>query len=178
MSHIVRGTPRMSDQLPQPPVSAPRKAWYMKWWVWLIAAAVVFGGISAIINPPKTTQPADSAAQPSQTIAAEPTASETPTASAPLDLESFLTTSGVAFKSARIDASKAWIYVPTETTSEQAQQIANNAMLYICDQAKQAGKSFPAANRVEVTDGVSVSSPGYKAADHPSGFVTDEVCKG
>lgn len=166
----------MSEQSSQPSAFAPRNPWYMKWWVWLIAAAVVFGGISAIINPPQKSQPTPGAVQPTPTVPSVPTASKTPAAPAPLDLESFLTTSGVTFKSARIGAAKAWIYVPTGTNSEQAQQIANGAMLYICDQAKKAGDGFPAANRVEVSDGVSISTPGYNAADHSSGFATDEIC--
>ena len=167
----------MSEQSPQPPASAPRKAWYMKWWVWLVAAAVVVGGVSAVINPSGDGNP-PGASQPTQNVPAEPTASETPAQPAPLDLEAFLTGSGVAFDSARISARKAWIYVPTETTNEQAQQIANDAMLYICDHAAQAGDASPAANRAEVSDSVSIYSPDYNAADHPSGFATDEVCQG
>jgi hypothetical protein len=68
--------------------------------------------------------------------------------------------------------------VPTETTNEQAQQIANGAMLYICEHATQAGDSSPSANRVEVSDGVSPTSPDYNAADHPSGFAAQDVCEG
>ena len=167
----------MSEQSPQPPASAPRKAWYMKWWVWLIAAAVVVGGVNAVNNPSSDGDPSG-APQSTQDVPAQPTTSETPAQSAPLDLEAFLTRSGVAFDSARISARKAWIYVPTETTNEQAQQIANEAMLYICDHATQAGDSSPAANRVEVSDNVSIYAPNYNAAEHPSGFATDEVCQG
>lgn len=159
----------MSEQSPQPPASAPRKAWYMKWWVWLVAAVVVIGGVGALVNPAGSDAPSG-ASQPTQDV---PTESPTET---PLDLEAFLTESGVAFDSAELSAGKAWIYVPTATTNEQAQQIANDAMHYICDYATRAGDKYPAANRVEVGDGVSINTPGYKAADHPSGFATDEVC--
>ncbi|KXC06434.1 hypothetical protein [Microbacterium hominis] len=164
----------MSDQS-QPPASATGKAWYLKWWVWLIAAAVVIGGIGALVNPEgnETSAPAP---EPSQNT--PPTEAETPTDVAPLDLEAFLTESGVAFESAEMSARKAYIYVPTETTNEQAQQIANDTMLHICDHAVQAGDSAPAANRVEVSDGVSPATPGYNANEHPSGFATDELCEG
>lgn len=162
----------MSEQSPQPPASAPKKAWYTKWWVWLIAAALVAGSISALINPNGDAKPS-AAPQSTQTAPAE-----TPPQPDPLDLERFLTESGVAFDSTSLSARKAYIYVPTETTNEQAQQIANDAMLYICDHATQSGDSSPAASRVEVSDGVSASTPGYSAAEHPSGFATEEVCKG
>ena len=66
----------------------------------------------------------------------------------------------------------------TEFVRGQAQQIAENAMLYLCDHATQAGDNFPAANRVEVSDSVSIHSEGYSAAEHPSGFATDDVCQG
>jgi hypothetical protein len=167
----------MSEQSPQPPATAPRKAWYMKWWVWLVAAAIVVGGVNAVINPSGDENPSG-ASQPTQDVPAVPTASEIPAQAAPLDLNAFLTSSGVAFDSARISARKAWIYVPTETTDEEAQQIAHDAMHFICDDAKQAGDKFPAANRVEVSDSVSINSPNYNAADHPSGFATEEICEG
>jgi len=164
----------MSEQSSPPPAAS--NPWYLKWWVWLIAAFLVAGGISAIVNPNGTnTTPA--VAEPTQDAPTESAVSETPAEVAPLDLEAFLTQSGVTFDSAEISARKAYIYVPTETTNEQAQQIANDAMLYLCDYATQAGDSFPAANRVEVSDGVSPVSEGYHAADHPSGFATDELCK-
>ncbi|OAN29007.1 hypothetical protein A4X17_05315 [Plantibacter sp. H53] len=111
-------------------------------------------------------------------LPATPTASETPAQVAPLDLEAFLTASGAEFESARLSARKAYIYVPTETTNEQAQMIATTAMLYICDHAVQAGEKFPVVNRVEVSDSVSPTSPDYNAAEHPSGFATDAVCAG
>lgn len=166
----------MPEQSPQPS-TAPNKAWYLKWWVWLIAVVVVIGGISAIVNP-KGDGNSSGAAQPTQTAPTDPVASETPAEAAPLDLEAFLTESGVAFESAKISARKAYIYVPTETTNQQAQQIAENAMLYLCDHATQAGDNLPAANRVEVSDSVSIHSEGYSAAEHPSGFATDDVCQG
>lgn len=164
----------MSEQSPQPS-AAPTKAWHMKWWVWLIAALLITGSVSALINPSGDAGPS-TAPEPTQTTPAEPTASEAPAVPAPLDLEAFLTESGVTFESAHFSARKALIYVPTEATNEQAQQIANDAMLYICDHAAQAGDKFPAANRVEVADGVSATTPGYSAAEHPSGFATEEVC--
>lgn len=165
----------MSEQSPQSPTSASRKPWYMKWWVWAVAAAVVVGGVNAVINP---TGDGGTSGVPQPTQTAEPTASEIPASPAPLDLEAFLTESGVAFESARMFARKAVIYVPTETTNEQAQQIATDAMLYICDHAVRADDKFPAANRVEVSDDVSPASPDYDAADHPSGFANDEACQG
>ncbi|WP_456286233.1 hypothetical protein M1D46_00450 [Microbacterium sp. JZ70] len=165
----------MSEQSSPPPAAS--KPWYLKWWVWLIAVFLVVGGISAIVNPNGTsTTPA--VAEPTQDAPTEPTASETPAEVAPLDLEAFLAESGVTFESATISAGKAYIYVPTETTNEQAQQIANDAMLYLCDHAAQAGDSYPAANRVEVSDSVSIYSEGYHAAEHPSGFATDDICQG
>lgn len=167
----------MPEQSPQPLASATRKAWYLKWWIWLIGAAVVVGGVSAVINPPRTSQPTQSAAQPTQGPA-QPSTSEAPAQPTPLDLEAFLTKSDVAFDGATLSARKALIYVPTKTSNEKAQQIANDAMLYICDHATQVGDGFPAANRVEVSDNVSPFSPNYEAADHPSGFATDEVCAG
>ncbi len=161
----------------QPPQSsaAPKKAWYLKWWVWLIAAIVVIGGIGALINPEDGSSPSG-AIKPTEPAPAEP--SETPPQVAPLDLEAFLTESGIAFESAELSARKAYIYVPTETTNEQAQQIADDAMLYICNHAAQAGDSAPAANRVEVSDGVSPATPDYDVDEHPSGFATDDVCDG
>lgn len=167
----------MSEKPNRPPSSAPKKAWYMKWWVWVIAAVVVVGGVGAVINP-TGDGPSSGAPEPTQNAPAAPTASGRPAQLEALDLHAFLTESGVAFESAAISAGKARIYVPTETTNEQAQQIANEAMLYICEHATQAGDSSPAANRVEVSDSVSVNSPDYDAADHPSGFATDDVCKG
>ncbi|WP_347756825.1 hypothetical protein [Agrococcus sp. ProA11] len=104
--------------------------------------------------------------------------SEPAAETAPLDLEAFLSESGVVFDSARFSGRKATIYVPTETTNEQAQRIAADAMLYICDHANQAGDGAPAANRVEVSDDVNRYSPGYDAADHPSGFATADICEG
>lgn len=166
----------MSEQSHQRPASAPRKAWYTKWWVWLVAAVVVVGGVGAVINP--TSDGNAGVSQPTQNVHLARTASGTPTELAPLDLEAFLTESGIAFESTRLSARKLMIYVTTETSNEQAQQIANDAMLYICDHATQAGDSSPAANRVEVSDGISVSSPNYNAADHPSGFATEEICEG
>ncbi len=166
----------MSEQ-PSSPAVVPKKPWYLKWWVWLIAAFLVVGGISAIVNPNGDDNP-PAAAEPTQKAATEPTASETPAEVAPLDLEAFLTESGVTFDSVSLSAGKAYIYVPTETTNEQAQQIAEEAMLYLCDHAAQAGDNFPAANRVEVSDGVSPLTSGYSAAEHPSGFVTGDVCEG
>lgn len=167
----------MPEQSPQPSASTPRKPWYMKWWAWLIAAAVVVGGVNAVINPSSDGSPSGTP-QSTQDVPAEPATSETAAQPAPLDLEAFLTGSGVALDSAQISARKAGIYVPRETTNEQAQQIANEAMLYICDHATQAGDSSPAANRVEVSDNVSIYEPNYNAADHPSGFATDEICQG
>lgn len=167
----------MSNKSSQPSTSALRKAWYMRWWVWLIAVVLVAGGISALVNP-SGDETFSGASEPMQTAPAEPTASAPPTQTAALDLEAFLTESGVAFDSAKLSARKAYVYLPTEATNEQAQQIANDTMLYICDHAAQAGDSFPAANRVEVSDGVSPVSPDYSAADHPSGFATDDVCQG
>lgn len=166
----------MSEQSSQPP-AVPKRAWYLKWWVWLVAAIVVIGGVGALINPAGEEAPSG-VAQPTLSAPTEQSASDAPAHSAPLDLEAFLTESGVAFDSATLSGRKAVIYVPTATTNEQAQQIAHDAMLYICDHATQAGESSPAANRVEVSDDVSSYSPNYNAADHPSGFVTDEVCQG
>lgn len=166
----------MSEQSPQTSAPVQAKAWYMKWWVWVIAALLVAGSVSALMNPSGDADPS-TAPDPMQTTPAEPTTSETPAESAPLDLEAFLNESGVTFESIRMSARKAVVQVPTATTNEQAQQIANDAMLYICDHATQSGDKFPAANRVEVTDGVSASTPGYIAAEHPSGFATEEVCK-
>lgn len=165
------------SQQPSPPAAVPKKAWYLKWWVWLIAALLVIGGISALVNPNGDSNPL-TVTEPTQATPTEPTVSETPAEVAPLDLEAFLAESGVAFDSAEISARKAYIYVPTETTNEQAQQIAEDAMLYLCDHAAQAGDNFPAANRVEVSDGVSPISSGYHAAEHPSGFATDDLCQG
>ncbi|MCS3844783.1 hypothetical protein [Microbacterium sp. AK031] len=148
----------------------------MKWWVWLIAALIAAGGISALINPSGDMDPS-AASQPTQT---DPTGPSTPlpaAESAPLDLEAFLNESGIAFESVSMSARKAVIYVPIETSNEQAQQIANDAMLYVCKHAAETGESAPAANRVEVSDGVSPASPDYDAAEHPSGFATEEVCK-
>jgi hypothetical protein len=165
----------MSGQSRHQP-AASKKAWYLKWWVWLIAALVVIGGIGALINPggDGTTEPTAS----TQTPSSDPTPSETPTEVAPLDIEAFLTDTGVTFKSAKIAARKAYVYVPTETTNEQAQQIAEDTMTYVCAYAKSAGDKFPAVNRVEVSDGVSPVTKAYHAADHPSGFATDDTCQG
>ncbi|MER7797617.1 hypothetical protein [Microbacterium sp. NPDC096154] len=165
------------SQQPSPPAAAPKKAWYLKWWVCLIAAFLVAGGISAIVNPTGTGSP-QTTAQPTQAAPAVSAASETPAEVAPLDLGAFLAESGVTFDSVSLSAGKAYIYVPTETTNELAQQIAEEAMLYLCDHAAQAGDNFPAANRVEVSDGVSPLTSGYSAAEHPSGFATDDVCRG
>jgi len=49
MRHIAEGAARMSEQSSPPPAAS--KPWYLKWWVWLIAAFLVAGGISAIVNP-------------------------------------------------------------------------------------------------------------------------------
>lgn len=166
----------MSEQSPQPPASAPKKAWYMKWWVWLIAAVLVIGSASALINPSNDAAPS-ATPQSTQTATATPTPSGDPAQLEPLDLEGFLTGSGVVFDSASMSAGKAYIYMPTATTNEQAQQIANETMQYVCDYATQAGDEFPAVNRVEVSDGVSANTPGYNTADHPSGFATEEVCE-
>lgn len=68
----------MSEQSPQPQASAPPKPWYMKWWVWLIAAALVVGGVSALINPNRGTTPS-AAPQPTRSVPTESTPSETPT---------------------------------------------------------------------------------------------------
>jgi hypothetical protein len=95
----------MSEQSLQPAASAPKKAWYMRWWVWLIAAVLVVGGIGSLINPSSDADP--SAAPQPQTESAEPTASEPRAALAPLDLERFLTDSGLAFDSATMSAGKA-----------------------------------------------------------------------
>lgn len=43
-----------------PAVAQPKttKPWYMKWWVWLIAAVVILGGIGNLVNPaPKVEMP-------------------------------------------------------------------------------------------------------------------------
>ncbi|WP_144880826.1 hypothetical protein [Microbacterium paraoxydans] len=70
----------MSEQSPQPPTSAPPKPWHMKWWVWLIAAALVVGGVSALINPNGGTTPS-AAPQPTRPAPTESTPSETLTQS-------------------------------------------------------------------------------------------------
>lgn len=49
----------MPEQSPQSPAAAPPKPWYLKWWVWLIAAVVVIGGIGALVNPEPSETPAD-----------------------------------------------------------------------------------------------------------------------
>ncbi|GAT74866.1 hypothetical protein MHM582_3374 [Microbacterium sp. HM58-2] len=167
----------MSDQSPPPAAAAPKKAWYLKWWVWAVAAALMVGGVGALTNQGGDVG-APGTPDARETAAAEPTASAEPTEIAPLDLTAFLTESGVTFENARISARKAYIYVPSATTNEQAQQIANTAMQYICDHAAKAGDEAPAANRVEVSDSVSPASPGYDAAKHPSGYATDELCEG
>lgn len=160
----------MADQ------SAPSsKPWYMKWWAWLIAGVLVIGGIGALVNP-SGEQPT-TAVQPTQTTPAEPAPSASAPAPAPLDLEAFLTESGIDFDSVSLSARKVYIYVPTETTNEQAQQIATDAMRYVCEHAEQAGDKHPAANRVEVSDSVSPNSAGYDAAEHPSGFATEDACE-
>ncbi len=51
----------MTEQSPQSPAVAPPKPWYMKWWVWLIAAVVVIGGIGALVNPEGIEAPAGEA---------------------------------------------------------------------------------------------------------------------
>lgn len=62
----------MSEQ-----ASTAGKPWHMKWWVWLIAALVVIGGIGALVNPeaPETTA---SDPTPSVPSSPEPTESEAP----------------------------------------------------------------------------------------------------
>lgn len=162
--------------MPDQSATSPGKPWYTKWWVWLIAGVLVVGGISALVNP-SGEQPT-TAVEPTQTAPAEPAPSSTAAEPAPLDLEAFLTDSGVDFESARLSARKVVIYVPTATTNEQAQQIAADTMRYVCEHAEQAGDKHPAANRVEVSDSVSRNTAGYNAADHPSGFATDDVCEG
>ncbi|MDN3310533.1 hypothetical protein QWJ90_06290 [Microbacterium oryzae] len=164
----------MSEQQPQSS-AVQKKAWYLKWWVLLIAAFLIAGGIGAAVNPSGDVTPA-AIAEPRQRDLTEPNVAETPAAVAPLDLEKFLTESGFTFDSVSMSAGKAYIYVPTETTNELAQKIGNDAMLYLCDHAAQAGDNFPAANRVEVSDGISPVSEGYHAVDHPSGFATDDIC--
>lgn len=67
----------MSEQSPQPPASAPTKPWYQRWWVWVIAAALVVGGIGALIDPKGDTTPS-AAPRPTQTAPAEPTPSAAP----------------------------------------------------------------------------------------------------
>ncbi len=49
----------MTEQSPQNPAAAPPKPWYMKWWVWLIAAVVVIGGIDVLVNPEGIEAPVD-----------------------------------------------------------------------------------------------------------------------
>lgn len=164
----------MSEQSPQA-ASAPEKPWYLRWRVWLIAVLIVVGGISAVLNPPEPTPTPQSAAN--ESIPADPNASQTPAEPAPLNLEAYLSDSGVVFDSVEITGRKAFIYVPSETTNEQAQRIADETMLHICEHAVEAGDSFLAANRVGVSDGVSPLTPGYVAADHPSGLATEEVCE-
>jgi|GEM_PF-6971816 len=66
----------MTEQSPQPQAVTPKKPWYLKWWVWLIAAVVVIGGIGALINPEDTDIPAGEA-DPAQTA---PVETEEPTA--------------------------------------------------------------------------------------------------
>lgn len=160
----------MSEQSPQSPASAPEKPWYMKWWVWAIAAVLVVGGINAVINPSQGNL--SGAPQPTQSVPAEPTASETPAQAAPLDLEAFLTGAGVAFDKVQMSPRKVLVYVPTETSREQAQQIANDAMLYMCAHAKQP------PGFVKVDDNVSIYTPNYHAADHPIAYAQDEICQG
>lgn len=166
----------MSNQIPPSPPSVPKRAWYLRWWVWLIAVVVVAGGISAAVNPRGATDSTPGVAQTNQTVSPLPLVSATPAVVAPLDLAGFLTKKGVSFDAARVSGQKALIYVPTKTTDKEAEQVARDAMTYICDYAKEAGDDLPVANRVEVSDSVSPFSPGYDAADHPSGFATDSIC--
>jgi len=162
----------MADPRPQPAAES-RKAWFRRWWVWLIAALVLVGGISNLINPPGDGGPAETAS-PSQGATVDPSPVGTP---AQLDLVAFLTDSNIVFESAQLSARKAVVRVPTETTNEEAAQIAEDVMLHICDHAAQTGASAPAANRVEVSDSVSIYSEGYDAAAHSSGFATDAICQ-
>lgn len=51
--------------------SKPAKPWYLKWWVWLVAAFVVAGGIGAIVNPPAQVEIPDVAGVPAVEATAE-----------------------------------------------------------------------------------------------------------
>lgn len=167
----------MSEQSPQPAATMPKKAWYMKWWVWLIAVVLVIGGIGALIDPSGTASTAGESTPINTPISTpEPAASETPDtpkyASRP-ELERFLTEAGVVFDDLQVSARKVVIYVPTETTREQAQQIANDAMLFLCANT-QSPPGF-----VKTDDQVSIATPGYSAADHPITYAQEEdVCAG
>ena len=149
------------------------KAWYLKWLVWLIVAAVVISGIGAFVNPKGS---GDSALAPEPTQSTTPTGADPPTEVAPLDLVAFLPELGIAVESVEMSARKAYIYLQTETTKEQAQQIAIDAMRYICDHAVQYGCSPSAASRMAISDGASPATPGYDVDECPFGFATDDVC--
>jgi pyruvate/2-oxoglutarate dehydrogenase complex dihydrolipoamide acyltransferase (E2) component len=49
----------------------PQKAWYLRWWVWLIAAVVVIGVIANIIDGGKSATDATSQASPEASVPAE-----------------------------------------------------------------------------------------------------------
>lgn len=51
---------------PTPVQQKTQKPWYMKWWVWLIAAILVIGGIGAIFNPAPTVAIPDVAGMPAE----------------------------------------------------------------------------------------------------------------
>ncbi len=150
----------------------PAKAWYRRWWIWLLAAVVLIGGVGNLLDPGADSADPE-AIEPAPGASLEPSPSGT--AQAP-DLARFLADAGIPFSDAEVLARKAIIFVPAETTNEQAAQIAEDAMLYFCGHATRAGESAPLVNRVEVTDGVSPMTPGYDAASHPAGFASEQLC--
>ncbi|GAA2910594.1 hypothetical protein JOD62_001691 [Microbacterium keratanolyticum] len=164
----------MSEQS-QAQAPAPEKPWYMKWWVWLIAVVLVIGGIGALIDPSSTASPAGESTPintPIITPKPEPSASpDAPKYASRPELERFLAEAGVVFDDLQVSARTVVIYVPTETARDQAQQIANDAMLFLCANT-QSPPGF-----VKTDDRVSIATPGYSAADHPITYAQGEdVC--
>lgn len=152
--------------------SIASKPWYMKWWVWLIAAAVAIGGISALINP--SGSPAGQRTQSGVAAPAEsptPITSDIPKYASRPELEQFLAESGVTYDDIQVSARKVLIYLPSETSRDDAQRIANEAMQYLCVNTQ----SPP--GYVKTDDQVSPATPGYSAADHPITYAqAEDVC--
>lgn len=85
----------------------------------------------------------------------------------------FLDDSGIVYEDLQTSARKLVIYLPTETTREDAPQIANDTMLFLC-----TGTKNP-PGYVKTDDKAGALTPGYHAADHPITHAqSEDICEG